>query len=163
MKLKFLDFIFGYEETNERFEQSTVKRAEKKFSDKVISGIGSSYSKRVLSSPAVNFFTRLRSALAGASVKSYGILFLAFGLLTLLANFAEYYFRDLPASPAFELIVGIAFAVAAIPLLFIDAPLADLLERFEFTDKFLFEFLCLRRSRSIRNRNEKPNFPNFSA
>ena len=158
MKIKFLDFLFGYEATDERFEDSNLKKVGKKFSDRVISGIGSAYSKRVFSSPFVSFITRLRSSLAGASVKSYGILFLAFGLMTLLANFAEYYFRDLPESPAFELVVGIAFAAAAIPLLFINTPLADFLERFSFTDKFLFEFLCLRRSRSVRTYGQKSEF-----
>ena len=111
MKSKFLDFIFGYEDSEKNFEESAIAKAEKRFSDKIISGIGSAYSKRVLSSPAVSFISSLRSALAHASVKSYGILFLAFGLITMLANFAEYYFRDLPESPAFELVVGIVFVV----------------------------------------------------
>lgn len=155
MKSKFLDFIFGYEDSEKHFEESAIAKTEKRFSDKVISGIGSAYSKQVLSSPAVGFISNLRSALARASVKSYGILFLAFGLITLLANFAEYYFRDLPGSPAFELVVGIVFAVISVPLLFVDMPLADILERIPFTEFILFDFFCLRRSASLKKQNEK--------
>ena len=155
MKSKFLDFIFGYEQSEKRFEESKIVQTEKRFADKVISGIGSAYSKRVLTSPAARFIANLRSTLARVSVKSYGILFLAFGLITMLANFAEYYFRDLPESPAFELAVGISFSLLAVPLLFADKPLYELLERFPLTSFVLFDFLCLPRNREIIKEHEK--------
>lgn len=158
MKSKFLDFIFGYEISEKHFEESALVKTEKKFSDKIISGLGAVYSKRVLSSPAARFILRLQSALANASLKSYGILFLAFGLLTMLANFAEYYFRALPESPAFELAVGIVFAVVSIPLLFTDMPLSASLKKFRFVEVILFDFLCLHRSREIAKQGIKQEF-----
>ncbi len=158
MKSKFLDFIFGYEVSEKRFEESTLVKTEKKFSDKIISGLGSVYSKRVLSSPAAAFISNFRNALAQASLKSYGILFLAFGLLTMLANFAEYYFRALPESPAFELAVGIVFAIVSIPLLFADMPLETSLKKFRFIELILFDFLCIHRSREVAKPNNKQEF-----
>ena len=155
MKSKILDFIFGYEESERAFEESHIAKAEKRFSDKVVSGLGSAYAKKVLTHPAVEFIIRIKNALAYASVRSYGILLLAFGLLTLLANFAVYYFRDLPESPALELTVGIICAVLAIPLLFIDMPLNNCLTRYAFIEFVLFDFLCIKKGTEVYRKSEK--------
>ena len=155
MKSKILDFIFGYEESERSFEESKIAQAEKRFSDKVISGLGSVYAKKVLTHPVVEFINKIKNALAYASIRSYGVLLLTFGLLTLLANFAVYYFRELPNSPEFELTVGIIFAAVAIPLLFIDVPLNDFLSRYSVTHFVLFDFLCIKRGTEINRKAEK--------
>ena len=158
MKSKFLDFIIGYESSEESFEESRIAIAEKRFSDKVISGLGSAYAKKILSHPAVEFITKVKSALAYASVKSYGILLLTFGLMTLLANFAVYYFRALPESPAAELTVGVIFTVLAIPLLFFDVPLSNFITRFAVLEFIFFDFLCIKKTATVNQTQKKRDF-----
>lgn len=155
MKSKILDFVFGYEESERNFKESRIAKAEKRFSDRVISGLGSAYAKKFLSHPAVDFITKIRNALAYASVRSYGILLLTFGLLTLLGNFAVYYFSSNTGSPTSELAVGIVCAALAVPLLFIDVPLNDCLTRFAVTEFILFDFLCIKKGTEVNRKREK--------
>lgn len=147
MNSKFLDFIFGYESSDKDFKESRIAEAEKHFSDKIISGIGAKYSKKIIDTPFSKFISRLRHSIAHASVKSYGVILLAFGLMTLLMNFAEYYFKSLPTSPTAELITGAVITVIALPLLFFDAPLSDSLQKWKPTSIIFFDVLCLRRTR----------------
>ena len=155
MKSKILDFIFGYEESERSFEESKLARSEKSFSDKVISGLGSAYAKKVLSHPAVAFIVKIRNALSYATVRSYGILLLTFGLLTLLGNFAVYYFSSLLESPSMNLTFGIIFAAASVPLLFINVPLNDFLKKYTFTEFLLFDFLCIKKVDEINRKSEQ--------
>ena len=69
MSSKFLDFIFGYERSEESFEKSRVHNRAKSFSDKVLVGAGYTYSKKVLNSRVVKFFTKIKDALCYAHVK----------------------------------------------------------------------------------------------
>ena len=50
MSSKFLDFILGYEESEQKFQNSRIAKAEKHFSDKVLVGVGYAYSKKILNS-----------------------------------------------------------------------------------------------------------------
>ena len=108
MSSKFLDFLFGYEKAEESFNESRIAKAEKKFSDKVLVGVGYAYSKKILNSRIAKFFVKMKEALAAASIKSYGVFLLSFGLATLFAHFAEYYFMDFTTTPTAALIVGAA-------------------------------------------------------
>ena len=108
---KVLDFLFGYEKTEENFNDSRLFGFGKKFSDKLIGGgVGSAYAKRLLNNPISVFMSRLSRDLASASMRIYGIAVMTFGLVTLLINFADYYFRALPTSPATQLIIGVVFS-----------------------------------------------------
>ena len=142
---KILDFLFGYERSEESFLKSHTAQAEKNFSDTLIGGIGSRYAKRVLGNPLSRFFSRTSRALACIPVRAYGIAILVFGLITLLINFADYYFRALPTSPSEELVTGAVFTVVAIPLLMVNTPLSEFLQKYPLTDALFFDIFCLRR------------------
>ena len=123
MSSKFLDFLFGYERSEQSFNDSRIARAERKFSDKVLVGVGYAYSKKILNSKIAKFFAKIKEALAAASIKSYGVFLLSFGLATIFAHFAEYYFMDFTTTPTAALIVGAAMMGAGFLLLFFKAPL----------------------------------------
>ena len=130
MSSKFLDFILGYESSDESFSSSKAAKAEKSFSQKVIGGVGYAYSKKIFNSRFANFLALIRKKLTEASIKSYGILLLSFGIATLFANLAEYYFRDFGTSSTMELIAGAVVSALSFPLLFIDLPFAESLQCF---------------------------------
>ncbi|MBE6536424.1 MAG: hypothetical protein E7673_00570 [Ruminococcaceae bacterium] len=153
MSSKFLDFLFGYEHSEENFKNSRIAKAEKRFSDKVLVGIGYAYSKRILSSKAVKFFEKIKIALSEASIKCYGIFMLAFGLATLFLHFAEYYFLDFMNTPTAALIVGSSFTLVGFVLMFFDVPLVDSLQKWKLTNTILFDTLCLKRTRSAPKTN----------
>lgn len=161
MSSKFLDFLFGYEKAEESFNESRIAKAEKKFSDKVLVGVGYAYSKKILNSRIAKFFVKMKEALAAASIKSYGVFLLSFGLATLFAHFAEYYFMDFTTTPTAALIVGAAMMGAGFLLLFFKAPLIHCLQKWKLTSVVLFDTLCLKRIRSAPTTSEaeKPIIP----
>lgn len=161
MSSKFLDFLFGYERSAESFNDSRIARAEKNFSDKVLVGVGYAYSKKILNSRIARFFAKMKEALAGASVKSYGVFLLSFGLATIFAHFAEYYFMDFTTTPTAPLIVGSVTTAVGFLLLFFKAPLIQCLQKWRVTSVLLFDTLCLKRIRSARvdNGAEKAMIP----
>ena len=142
---KVLDFLFGYERSAKRFDESRLSGFEKKFSDNNIGGLGSAYAKKLLNNPFSAFISRLSRDLASASLRIYGIAIMTFGLMTLLINFADYYFRDLPDSPASHLIVGLIFIGISIPMICTDTPTVDFLQNHSLTNALFFDILCLRR------------------
>jgi len=151
MSSKFLDFIFGYERSDKNFRESHVTQAAKHFSDKVIVGAGYTYSKKVLNSRIVRFFVKIKDALCNASIKSYGVFLLTFGLATLFLHFAEYYFLDFSATPTKALIAGAVITVLGFPLLFFDAPVVESLQRWRFTSAVLFDALCIKKATNLRS------------
>lgn len=153
---KVMDFLFGYEKTEENFNNSRLAGLGKKFTDNPIGGgVGSAYAKKLLRNPISEFLSRLSHDLASASMRVYGIAIMSFGLLTLLINFADYYFRALPTSPAPELIVGLVFTALSIPLIITDTPTVDFLQNHRLTNALFFEILCLRRPRRTAHRERE--------
>ena len=116
MSSKFVDFIFGYEHSEKQFSESQLAKTEREFYSKGIGGIGSIYSKKILNSKAAVIISKINRALSFASIKSYGILFVAFGFVTLLLDFAEYYFRNLTSLLTLELVLGAAIGVLGVLL-----------------------------------------------
>ena len=160
MSSKFLDFIFGYEHSEEKFNSSRIAKAEKTFSDKVLVGVGYAYSKKILNSRIFKFFAKIKDALCNASIKSYGVFLLSFGLATLFAHFSEYYFMEFANTPTAALAVGAASAVVGFALLFFDIPLAQSLQKWRLTNELLFDTLCLKRMRSVYEKKEdRPIIP----
>lgn len=161
MSSKFLDFILGYERSEENFKSSRIATAEKKFSDKVLVGVGYAYSKKILNSRLFKFFDRIKNALCNASIKSYGVFLFSFGLATLFAHFSEYYFMEFAHTPTAALIVGAASALIGFSLLFFDIPLAHSLQRWRFTSELLFDALCLKRMRGTltEKKADRPIIP----
>lgn len=161
MSSKFLDFIFGYERSERDFAESRIARAEKKFSDKVLVGVGYAYSKKILNSRVSKFFSRIKDSLCAASIKSYGIFLLSFGLATLFAHFAEYYFMNLITTPIAALISGSVTALLGVLLTFFDVPMVESLQRWRFTEALLFDTLCIKRTRALTamRQKERPIIP----
>ncbi len=147
MSSKFLDFLFGYESSEKKFEESHHVTLGKHFAAKIIGNSGRGRTKAIISHPVIKFFSHLHKSLACLPIKTYGAISLFFGISTLLMNFAEYYFQKLPDSPAFALIIGAIFTFVSIPLICIDCPLAEFLQKHTVTDTLFFEILCLRRIR----------------
>jgi len=144
MKSKFIDFLKGYEKSEESFKSGAVSRSFEKFTDLTLCGIGSSLSGKIAKSPVARFFGNIKKLVIFASSRAYGTMFLSFGILTLLLHFADYYFRNLPSSPAFSLVVGAVFAVISVPLLFFDIPFADIFHKWRVTDALIFDYLCIK-------------------
>ncbi len=146
MSSKFMDFLLGYESSEKKFKESYPVTIGKHFASKTVGGSGKRV-KALTSNPFIKFLSRLHKSLACLPVKTYGVISLFFGISTLLMNFAEYYFKKLPDSPAFALIVGAIFTAVSIPLICIDCPLFEFLQKHKITDTLFFEILCLRRIR----------------
>ena len=147
MKSKLINFLKGYEKSEKSFKDGGIKRSFEKFTELTLYGMGSSLSGKIAKSPLASFFGGLKKRIVFASSRAYGTMFLAFGILTLLLHFADYYFRDLPSSDAFALIVGAVFAVMSVPLLFSDIPFADMFQKWSFTNALIFDYFCIKRMR----------------
>ena len=139
----FFDILLGYERSEENLNNSKVAVSVRHFKTKLIGGMNSTFAKRVLKNRVSLFLSRLSRSLASAPIKTFGAMFLSFGLVTLLTNFANYYFKDLPSSPQSALIIGAVFTILALPLLFTETPLVEFLKKWKFTDILLFDILCL--------------------
>ena len=161
MSSKFLDFIFGYERSSESFEKSRLVKAGKHFSDKVLVGLGYAYSKKILNSRIAKFFEKLKSSLSAASIKAFGVFLFSFGIATLFAHFAEYYFMNFMAAPKAALIAGASIALVGFVLMMFDIPLVASLEKWKLTNAVLFDTLCLKRVRvtPTAKQNERPIIP----
>jgi putative inorganic carbon (HCO3(-)) transporter len=144
-KSSILGFLFGYRDSEESFSSSKTASGIRIFSDKLISGFGSGFAKKFFASPISRFFSKLSKALVYTSLRCYASMLLSFGIMTLLINLSDYYFKNAPTSPLFSLIVGAVSIVLAIPLLLIDTPLSEALQSNSATDTLFFEMLCLRR------------------
>ena len=146
MKSKIIDFIFGYEKSDADFKGSRVANAEKRFADKVISGIGATYTKRIVDSAFVKIIGKITGAFARTALNAYGAMLLSFGLLTVLINFASGYFSNFKSTPVIDIIIGGIAVIFAIPLLFFDTPLCEATSKSWFTHSLLHEILCIKKA-----------------
>ena len=139
----------GYEKSEEDFKGSRVKRLfDKTFAKISISGVDSSYSRFSSKSKIGLFMKRLADSLSFTPSRTWGVLLLAFGLMTLVINFVAGYFRDFSATETdvFPLISGALIAIVGVFLSFTSKPLCHALQEFALTDYVLFEFLRIKRS-----------------
>ena len=120
MSSKIIDFIFGYEKAETDFKGSRIASGEKFFSDKIVSGIGAEYTKRIIDSPPARLIGRITGAFARTALNAYGAMLLSFGLMTLLISFVSAYFSDFASISLTNIIIGAAAAVLAIPMLFFE-------------------------------------------
>ncbi len=83
------------------------------------------------------------------NIKTYGFLFLTFGLLTVLFHFAADFIRPyLPLinpTDKISLIAGIIFAILSVPMMILDGPMSQVLQEYLITDIIFFDFLCIKR------------------
>ena len=150
-----LDFIFGFETSEEEFSKSHFSKNERHFSAKILSSIGSSFAKKLSTGvlPRIGSFLFDRFALG--KINSYGSTIFAFGLMTVLLNLVDYYLRSQPGSPASALTSGAVLMLLSIPLLFINTPLLEFMLNHKFTDILLFEILCMKRVAISDTRREE--------
>ena len=148
MKSKFLDFLLGYERTDEKFKSSRIATAEKTFSAKIVGGMGSSFAKKLLKSPFSVFMKNTSRMLASAKLRAYGTILLSFGFLTMLLNIMGTYFGITDQLPVSEIIFGVVFMILAVPLLASKHTLIGFLQSNAIADLIFFDVFCLRRTRS---------------
>ncbi|MBR2650388.1 MAG: O-antigen ligase family protein [Clostridia bacterium] len=154
MRSRFVDFLLGYERSEAHFADSGIARADKKFTDMLIGGSASAAA--IIKNPFAKFISTLTENIVCASTRAYGAMFLTFGVLTLLMNFASYYFSSLEVSSPFALAVGAIFSVISILLLLVDIPFADIFQRWNVTNALIFDVLCIKHVRQIKRDTRSP-------
>ncbi len=121
------------------------KLNEKVFKSKEISGIGSAGTLRLLRGSGSRILNFLGRCISYTSTRSYGSFLLSFGLLSLLLNLGEYYFRSAHEVSLTSLITCLVLCALSVPLLIVDRPLCVLMQDLAFTDHLFFEFLSIKR------------------
>ena len=114
-------------------------------------------SRRTRSSESFRPIKRLSAAtqsLAYASTRTYGWFSMTFGLVSLFLHLAAYYFSSSPSDELSQLVIGAVFALISIPLLLVDIPMCEALQRFPVTDYVLFEFFSIKRLGEYRRRRK---------
>ena len=126
-------------------KSKTFNINERLFSSKEISGIGTLGTMRLLRGKVAKFLNFVGRSFAYSSTRSYGCFLLSFGIMSLLLNLGEYYFKSEPQVHLSSLIVSMVLAVIATPLLIFDKPMCIAVQDFSFTDYLFFEFLSIKR------------------
>ncbi len=125
-----------------KFRFSTLN--EYAFASKEVSSIGAG-SMSLLRGGAAKTLNFIGRCIAYTSTRAYGFFFLAFGIMSLLLNFGEYYFLEDPDVSFYHLIIGFALALFSIPFLIFDKPICTAFQDFWLTEVIFFEFLSIKR------------------
>lgn len=135
----FFDLLTGYEAGTDR----EIKG--KRFVSKAVSGRTSPerHSKGV--ERIIAFLRALVNLVSYTSTRTYGLFLGGFGLMTLLLEFATGYVSPDHRLSMQAMLIGALFAVAAIPFLSFDKPIAIAMQEFPITDAVMFEFFCIPR------------------
>ena len=129
---------------------------EKVFSSHEINGIGIIRTKNLLRGKLVKFLNFIGRSLSYSSTRSYGAFLLSFGILSLLLNLGEYYFRVDGQVSLSVLIICAVLAVVSVPLLLFDRPICIALQDFRLTDHLFFEFFSIKRMHRIKHVSVPP-------
>ena len=89
-----------------------------------------------------------------ASTRTYGWFSMSFGLVSLFLHLAEYYFSSAPSEQLSQLVIGAVFAILSIPLMLVDIPMCEALQRFPITDYIIFEFFSVKRLAEDKSRKK---------
>ncbi len=89
-----------------------------------------------------------------ASTRAYGWFLMTFGLVSLFLHLVEYYFSSAPTDELSQLVIGAVFAILSIPLMLVDIPICEALQRFPVTDYIFFEFFSIKRT-SVDKKRKK--------
>ena len=152
MNSRFINFLLGYEDGEKRMTHSGLARAGAKFKDILIGG-QSTYAAAILKHPVSKFLGRLSEKILSASTRTYGMLFMTMGILTLLMDLANFYFTN-TAVPIVDLIVGTVFAVVGMFLLFVDLPFANLFQHWSISNTLIYDVLCVKRAHISDSKRE---------
>ncbi len=140
--LKLRDIINGYESCEG--EEFTGKRF---FRREITGSLTVSTAKKRKSK--INRFAESFSNLLGyTNIRTYGFLFLTFGLLTILGYFAADFLLILNIPVIKEvsaLTIGVITAIISIPMIVFDGPISQVMQEYLITDIIFFDFLCIKR------------------
>ncbi len=154
----FFDFLIGYE--NPTSADGAKGSLGKRFYAKKLSGRVTQETKRFLDSGFMKFLRGTVETFRYASAKTYGILLLTFGILSLIIQFLKDYFGIFGGSSLSALIIAACFGIVSIPLLLVDAPLSIMMQNFRPTEIIFFEFFCIKRL--YKTGNERTLHPAFA-
>ena len=115
------------------------------FSERDATSRVNKHTRTVASFRPVKLLSSAVHAAAYASTRAYGWFSMTFGLVSLFLHLAAYYFSSSPSDELSQLIIGAVFAVLSIPLMLMDIPMCQALQRFPITDYILFEFFSIKR------------------
>jgi len=118
---------------------------ERVFSSREISGIGAVGTLRLLRGKGSKILNFLGRCISYTSTRSYGSFLLSFGIVSLLLDLGDYYFRSEPEVSLASIITSLVLAALSVPLLIFDKPLAIVTQDHQFTDHLFFEFLSIKR------------------
>lgn len=153
----FLDWLFGYESSEEGFDKSNTGKAAHKLRDRLIGGVNSKSLRKLTSSRATQIAARIFKSFSYTSLRSYGAMLLTFGLMTLLLTFGQSYFVEEYTPSIFSIVVGTAFLVISIPLFAFDIPICEAFCKLGVTDFIFFELFCLKRVKTPSGKYPKIN------
>ena len=143
LKSKLSKLFTGY--TDPSSDDSGHVGIGRRFYAKKVSGSVTIKTKRFLDSRPMKLLRKIIDAFSYAPAKTYGALFLTFGLLSLIIGFSKNYFEIGSEVSLSSLIIGAVFAILSIPLILVDVPIAVMLESFKPTEIIFFEFFCIKR------------------
>lgn len=138
-KHPFLDLLIGYEAS----DSAEIKG--KRFVSKEVSGRPSTEKPSKYVQRWNSFIRSFINVVSYTSTRTYGLFLGSFGLLTLLLHFATDYLNPEQKLSMPVMLAGALFAIAAIPFLSFDKPIAVAMQEFWLTDAVFFEFFCIQR------------------
>ena len=140
-KIKLRELIDGYEKSDgQEFVGQRFFRRE-------ITGAATISSRRKKRSKIRNAVNSIIDTFCYANIKTYGFLFLTFGLLTIIFYFASDFIREagIAVSDRISLAAGIVASILSIPMIILDGPICQVLQEYLITDIIFFDFLCIKR------------------
>ena len=140
-KIKLHELIDGYESSDgEEFVGQRFFRRE-------ITGAATISARKKKRSKVRKALNALVETICYANIKTYGFLFLTFGLLTIIFYFAKDFLIDfgVPVTAEISLVAGIIAAILSIPMMILDGPICQVLQEYLITDIIFFDFLCIKR------------------
>ncbi len=107
---------------------------------------GGGPSRRLLKSSPIKHVSAIADRFVYTSTRTYGVMCLCFGLLSLFLILGRYYIEQAASLAPSSWIVGLTFALLGIILVIFDKPVCVALQDFPLTDFLLFEFFAIRRT-----------------
>ena len=115
------------------------------FENREIGGRSTKRARSLASIRPTKWFDTVVHMTSYASTRAYGWFLMTFGLVSLFLHLAEYYFASSPSEQLSQLVIGAVLALLSIPLMLVDMPMCEALQRFPVTNYIFFEFFSIKR------------------
>ena len=140
-KIKLHELIDGYETS------SGGEFVGRRFFRREITGHATVSTARQKKSKVNKLWEKISHLLSYTHIKTYGFLFLTFGLLTVLSYFAHDFVAGyFPIGEnTVSLTLGVLLSILSVPMLLLDGPISLVLQEYPITDAIFFDFLCIQR------------------